>query len=54
MKIYRYLDPRGRQTFLFRANLKKDECKRLLEVGDEWELDTVDEEKAVFKAAKRS
>ena len=49
MKLYKYLDPRGKKTYLFRANLTKAELDALLEISKAWELVSVTDEKAVFK-----
>ena len=55
MRIYRYKNKRGKETYLFRATLTKDECEALLKVSDEWELTSLDVSKkeAVFKPKKR-
>jgi len=48
MKLYKYLDPRGKETYLFRANLTKAELDALLEISKHWELVSVTDEKAIF------
>ena len=49
MKLYKYLDSRGKETYLFRANLTKAELDALLEISKQWELVSVTDEKAIFK-----
>ena len=52
MKLFTYRNGNVKTRTHYRANMRADEVRRLMEVSDEWKLVEVQGDQAVFKSVK--